>query len=423
MIRFAPPTALMLLLSRVPSLIQWRDSTTQRTALHAAAERGQTALTDALLTAGCSPHIADFQQYTPLLLAANGGHLACVERLLAAGADARATAVRGWTALHGAAWGGHALVVQRLLAAGALPNAPAAQLAATPLHIAAATGHHDCCASLLAAGGDPTIPCLIGYSPLYVARLMGQPDAHRLFLAHVAASGGSCGGGGGLTPLPAGQWAMSDAMGNPNPAVAAAAAPSEPAASSTPAATADGGLTPAGVEAAFRDMRETCTCSICHELFRQPRRLACGHVFCHVCIVEWMDVASTCPLCRARVRCELAPCVELEVWSSLVTRCAEVTPPDEQEAAAALRAATAEDAETVRQMRLGLGTVHKAQGCECAVVPSLSAGASVSSGLSADACICGKVSAQERVGTKRVAPADVSAAQRLRLQEEDRMNE
>jgi hypothetical protein len=46
------------------------------------------------------------------------------------------------------------------------------------------------------------------------------------------------------------------------------------------------------------------TCAICHDNYIDPVVLnECGHIFCELCLVGWLDRASnsTCPLCRARI--------------------------------------------------------------------------------------------------------------------------
>lgn len=42
-------------------------------------------------------------------------------------------------------------------------------------------------------------------------------------------------------------------------------------------------------------------CAICHQLFSQPQRTACGHVFCNACLKTWLPLKGNCPECRAPV--------------------------------------------------------------------------------------------------------------------------
>ena len=54
-----------------------------------------------------------------------------------------------------------------------------------------------------------------------------------------------------------------------------------------------------------RSMVET-RCAICLNDFkpnRRVRRLPCGHLFCSVCVAQWLvNQAHTCPTCRSDVR-------------------------------------------------------------------------------------------------------------------------
>lgn len=42
-------------------------------------------------------------------------------------------------------------------------------------------------------------------------------------------------------------------------------------------------------------------CTICHDNFNSPAMLDCGHIFCELCIGTWLDRATVCPLCRAKI--------------------------------------------------------------------------------------------------------------------------
>ncbi|KAJ0404698.1 hypothetical protein ATCC90586_001248 [Pythium insidiosum] len=42
-------------------------------------------------------------------------------------------------------------------------------------------------------------------------------------------------------------------------------------------------------------------CSICYEPMHYPVKLACSHMFCEECVMEWFDRERSCPLCRASV--------------------------------------------------------------------------------------------------------------------------
>lgn len=42
-------------------------------------------------------------------------------------------------------------------------------------------------------------------------------------------------------------------------------------------------------------------CPICHEAYDTPIKLACGHIFCELCIETWFCREQSCPMCRAKV--------------------------------------------------------------------------------------------------------------------------
>ncbi|CAD8126181.1 unnamed protein product [Paramecium sonneborni] len=42
-------------------------------------------------------------------------------------------------------------------------------------------------------------------------------------------------------------------------------------------------------------------CSICREVFYHPIRATCGHTFCGTCLVRWIQMKKSCPLCRHRL--------------------------------------------------------------------------------------------------------------------------
>ncbi|CAK64576.1 unnamed protein product (macronuclear) [Paramecium tetraurelia] len=42
-------------------------------------------------------------------------------------------------------------------------------------------------------------------------------------------------------------------------------------------------------------------CSICREVFYNPIRATCGHTFCGTCLVRWIQMKKSCPLCRHKL--------------------------------------------------------------------------------------------------------------------------
>eukprot|EP01043_Picozoa_sp_COSAG02_P101182 COSAG02_NODE_37242_length_444_cov_1.043478_1_plen_109_part_01 len=74
---------------------------------------------------------------------------------------------------------------------------------------------------------------------------------------------------------------------------------------------------PAGMDAARDDTDDPHICSVCHEecdecpTVRGKRtdvtRFPCRHVFHTDCIVQWLQIANTCPTCRHKVDEEANP--------------------------------------------------------------------------------------------------------------------
>lgn len=128
------------------------------TALHWAAERGDAAMTTALLKAGAkvTPTTRN-GGYTPLHIAARSGNGAVVQALLAAGADHTVLTSTGVTALHLAAQAGDVASVNALLAKKANVNARETTWGQTPLMFAASADRPGAVAALLKAGADPSV--------------------------------------------------------------------------------------------------------------------------------------------------------------------------------------------------------------------------------------------------------------------------
>lgn len=128
------------------------------TALHWAADRGDSALTAVLLRAKANVRATTrIGAYTPLHIAARSGSPAVVRALLAAGSDVKTTTASGATALHFAAAAGNPDVVAALLAKGADPNARESAWGQTPLVFAAEYDRAEAIKVLLKHGADPSI--------------------------------------------------------------------------------------------------------------------------------------------------------------------------------------------------------------------------------------------------------------------------
>ena len=128
------------------------------TALHWAADRGDSAMTAVLLTARADVRaVTRIGQYTPLLIACRTGNASVVKALLDAKSDANAVTANGTSPLHLAAAGGNAAVVTALVQRGANVNAREPLWGQTPLIFAAGHDRAEAIRVLLKNGADPAI--------------------------------------------------------------------------------------------------------------------------------------------------------------------------------------------------------------------------------------------------------------------------
>jgi ankyrin repeat protein len=134
--------------------------------------------------------------FTPLLFAAQQGDRASAELLLSAGADVNDADASGASVLVVALHSGHGPVAQLLLDRGADPNAAGAGY--TPLHAAVLRGDAALVRALLAKGADPSAPlkagtpvrkygvdyalsaAWIGATPYWLAAKFAEPEIMRL---------------------------------------------------------------------------------------------------------------------------------------------------------------------------------------------------------------------------------------------------
>ncbi len=123
------------------------------TPIHRAAEQGDLADLDRLLTQGESPNKTGSGGRTPLHEAARQGHVAALERLVERGARIDARSGDGRTPLMLAADKGRSEIVARLLELGANPDA-SNERGRTALMLVAKRGHYEVAKLLLAAGAD-----------------------------------------------------------------------------------------------------------------------------------------------------------------------------------------------------------------------------------------------------------------------------
>ncbi len=128
------------------------------TALHWAAEHGDSAMAAALLKARANvkatTHIGS---YTPLHIAGKAGSAPVVSELLKAGADVNAVTTNGATPLHFGASSGDPDAVAAMLDKGANANARESEWGQTPLVFAAEYDRPAAIRVLLKHGADPSI--------------------------------------------------------------------------------------------------------------------------------------------------------------------------------------------------------------------------------------------------------------------------
>ena len=161
-------------LARTGADVNARDRRGQ-TALHQAAERGNTALIAALVAAGAELHAREQDHATPLDLAICADNPAAVALLLELGADPNADDPdagvydTGQTVLHMAAVYANPEVIPRLIGAGAGLEARD-HIGRTPLHHAANWSRYSAAVdALINAGADSQAKDEKGFTPLHLA--------------------------------------------------------------------------------------------------------------------------------------------------------------------------------------------------------------------------------------------------------------
>ncbi|KAJ1823599.1 E3 ubiquitin ligase [Coemansia sp. RSA 2675] len=69
----------------------------------------------------------------------------------------------------------------------------------------------------------------------------------------------------------------------------------------------------------FSRIASALQCSICLDTFAQPHSLACGHIFCEGCLLQWLQMSLKCPACRAHVPMRPAPAYAVKEVLALVS--------------------------------------------------------------------------------------------------------
>jgi ankyrin repeat protein len=170
------------------------------TALHWAVQQDGVDLVDLLLGAGANVKAENRYHVTALSIACTNGNFGIVERLLKAGADPNTALPGGETALMTAARTGKPEIIKALVAYGANPNAKESSRGQTPLMWAAAEGNVAAIKVLVEAGADLN--------------------------ARTGSTAPAAPAGRGGRPTPNGAGVFTGAVGDAEPAFAAAARPS-----------------------------------------------------------------------------------------------------------------------------------------------------------------------------------------------------
>jgi ankyrin repeat protein len=171
------------LLAADPTLINVDQQT--GTPLHNAAEAGQKAVVEFLLSKGADVNAeSQVDLSTPLHEVANGsGNKEIAELLIAKGAKVNAKRKRdGATPLHEAASRGNADIVKVLLSHGAVVDAKA-NGGQTPLYFAVVDGHRDIVELLIAKGADVNIKVGEVNTPLLEAAVNHYANVVNLLIA------------------------------------------------------------------------------------------------------------------------------------------------------------------------------------------------------------------------------------------------
>ncbi|MGH7618992.1 MAG: ankyrin repeat domain-containing protein [Gemmatimonadaceae bacterium] len=183
------------------------------TALHWAAERGDTALTTLLLKAHASVKaLTRVGNYTPLLIASKTGNPVVIKALIQAGSDVNAITSNGTTPLHFASAAGDPEAVTALIEHGANVNARDSAWGRTPLIFAAEKDRAAAITILLKHGADPAVHSHLEVIQEETAReqaatrarnallISFEPEKHKTDSADAAkaAAQAAAGGGGGF---------------------------------------------------------------------------------------------------------------------------------------------------------------------------------------------------------------------------------
>jgi len=49
------------------------------------------------------------------------------------------------------------------------------------------------------------------------------------------------------------------------------------------------------------ELPEIIFCNICDEIYNNPMRLNCGHIFCLICLENCLKRSENCPYCKTKI--------------------------------------------------------------------------------------------------------------------------
>lgn len=159
------------------------EDQSQKTAIHHAAEHGQSEIIRILAKNDRLIHLRTKDGCTPLLLAAGSGDRESCNVLITAKADLSAVDSKGLNAMYYAARKGHSNVINLWASQKELINSKSKQ-EITPLMSATAGGYKEACEILLKCGADALAVDDFGKNVLHVAAERGQTHMVQFFSAN-----------------------------------------------------------------------------------------------------------------------------------------------------------------------------------------------------------------------------------------------
>lgn len=166
--------------------IEATESSSQRTALHFAADKGDVDMVKILLAAKANPNAPDRTGRSPLTIAANNKHAEVLKLLIGAGGNIELRDQMGGTPVLWAAGLGSPDTVKILVDAGANPNVVDRQ-GMTPLIWAASVGKPDVVEYLIAKGADVKAKDTIASETALIRAVRtGSPDSVKILLKNGA---------------------------------------------------------------------------------------------------------------------------------------------------------------------------------------------------------------------------------------------